>query len=46
MKKINLLLLLAFLPLFAGAYDVKIDGIFYNLNSETKEAEGLILMFR
>ena len=39
MKKINLLLLLAFLPLFASAHDVKIDGIFYNLNSETKEAE-------
>ena len=39
MKKIILLSLLAFLPLLADAYDVQIDGIYYNLNQETKQAE-------
>lgn len=39
MKKIILLSLLAFLPLLAGAYDVEIDGIYYNLSSKTKEAK-------
>lgn len=38
MKKI--LLLLAFvMPMTASAYDAQIDGIYYNLNSNTKEAE-------
>ena len=39
MKKIILLSLLAFLPLLSNAYDVEIDGIYYNLNPETNEAE-------
>lgn len=39
MKKNILFSLLAFLPLLTWAHDVKINGIFYNLNSETNEAE-------
>ncbi len=37
--KVVLLLLLALLPTLAGAYDAEIDEIYYNLNSDTKEAE-------
>ena len=37
MKKI--LLLLALLPLMANAYDVQIDGIYYNLITKAKQAE-------
>ena len=36
MKKI--LLLLTLLPLMASAYDAKIDGMYYNLNKQTKQA--------
>ena len=39
MKKSFLLLLLALLPVLASAYDAMIDGIYYNLDQETKEAE-------
>ena len=39
MKKSFLLLLLTLLPMLASAYDAVIDGIYYNLNQETKKAE-------
>ena len=39
MKKIILFSLLVFIPSLASAYDALIDGIYYNLNFETKEAE-------
>ena len=39
MKKQLLLFILLLLPIMASAYDVKIDGIYYNLNSSTKTAE-------
>ena len=39
MKKLFLSTLLMALPLLASAYDVKIDGIYYNLNPEKNEAE-------
>ena len=39
MKKLFLLFILAFLPLLASADAVKIDGIYYDLNTETKEAK-------
>lgn len=38
MKKITTLLLLALLPLIVKAYDAKIDGVYYNLNTETQNA--------
>ena len=34
MKKQLLLLFLALLPLFASAYDAKIDGIYYNFSGD------------
>ena len=34
----NLLLLFAFLPMAVSAYDVEIDGIYYNLNKENRTA--------
>lgn len=37
MKKI--LLLLSLLPLMASAYNAKINGLFYNLNKQTRQAE-------
>ena len=39
MKKSFLLLLLTLLPMLASAYNAAINGIYYNLNHETKEAE-------
>ena len=39
MKRLCSLLLLALLPLLASAYDAKIDGIYYNLDSNKKQAE-------
>lgn len=39
MKKLFLFSLLVFIPSLASAYDVMIDGICYNLNSKTQEAE-------
>lgn len=39
MKKLLLFSLLVFIPSLASAYDVMIDGICYNLNSKTQEAE-------
>ena len=39
MKKLITSLLLLALPLLVSAYDVQIDGIYYNLNSENNEAE-------
>ena len=40
MKKLTLIFLIALLStLTASAYDAKIDGIYYNLNSETNQAE-------
>ena len=39
MKKTITLVFLALLPLLASAYDAEIDGIYYNINAETKEAE-------
>ena len=38
MKKLFLLSLLTLLPMLASAYDAQVDGIYYNLNAETKEA--------
>ncbi len=38
MKKFQLLFLLMLLPLVASAYDAKIDGIYYNFNTEDKTA--------
>ena len=38
MKKQLLLLLLTLVPMLASAYDAKIDGIYYNLASDTKTA--------
>ncbi len=38
MKKLSTLFLLALLPLMASAYDAEVDGIYYNLNTDTKEA--------
>ncbi len=39
MKKLLLFLLTAALPMVANAYDVKIDGVYYNLNNDAKTAE-------
>lgn len=39
MKRVSFLFLLAILPLMASAYDAQIDGIYYNLNTETKRAK-------
>ena len=39
MKQILLTILLMLLPMLASADAVEIDGIYYNLNAETKEAE-------
>ena len=39
MKKLIIILALILLPSFTWAYDVVIDGIYYNLVKETKEAE-------
>ena len=39
MKRQFLLFVLALLPLLANADAVEIDGIYYNLNTETREAE-------
>ena len=39
MKKVLLSILSIFLPILASAESVKIDGIWYNLNHETQEAE-------
>ena len=39
MKKVILNILFALMPLLAGAYDVKIDGICYNLHLTTLEAD-------
>ena len=39
MNKRILSVIIIFLPLIANAYDVEIDGIYYYLNTETKEAE-------
>ena len=39
MKKQLLLLVMILLPLVASADAVEIDGIYYNLNTETREAE-------
>lgn len=38
MKKPSILFFLALLPLMASAYDAKIDGIYYNFDSSTKQA--------
>ena len=38
MKKITTLLLLALLPLMASAYDVEVDGIYYNLIKKARLA--------
>lgn len=38
MKKITFLFLLTLLPLMASAYDTQINGIYYNLNADTKQA--------
>ena len=39
MKRVSFLFLLAILPLMASAYDAQIDGIYCNLNTETKRAK-------
>ena len=39
MKHFILSILLLALPIIASAYDVEVDGIYYNLNSEKNEAE-------
>ena len=39
MKKQTLLFFLMLMPLMASAYDVEIDGIYYNLNQKTRQAE-------
>ena len=39
MKKLLTLTLLFLLPLLAKAYDAEVDGIYYNLDTEKKEAE-------
>ncbi|MBR6046885.1 MAG: leucine-rich repeat protein [Bacteroidaceae bacterium] len=39
MKKQIILFILILLPMMANAYDVEINGIYYNLKSETKQAE-------
>ena len=39
MKKLTTLLLLTLLPLMASAYDAQVDGIYYNLITEAKQAE-------
>ena len=39
MKKLFLAVILLALPLVVSAYDVEIDGIYYNLNREVNEAE-------
>ena len=39
MKKQIILLILMLLPMLASADKVGIDGIYYNLDQETKEAE-------
>ncbi len=39
MKKTLLFALLAMMPLIASAYDAYIDGIYYNFNISTMEAE-------
>lgn len=39
MKKFLTLTLLLLLPLLAKAYDAEVDGIYYNLDTEKKEAE-------
>ena len=39
MKKILGLLFLAFFPIAMMAYDCEVNGIFYNLNNNTKTAE-------
>ena len=39
MKKLFLSMILMTLPLVVSAYDVQIDGIYYNLNSSSKTAE-------
>lgn len=36
MKKLFLTLILLALPLLVSAYEVEVDGIYYNLNSTTK----------
>ena len=38
MKKIFILILIALIPLNMMAYDAEIDGLFYNLNTQSKEA--------
>ena len=38
MKKLTFLFLIIFLPLMASAYDAKIEGIYYNFDTNTKEA--------
>ena len=38
MKKILFLLLAALLPAVAGAYEARIDGIYYNFNKDAKTA--------
>ena len=39
MKKVLSFFILMLLPMVAGAETVEIDGIYYNLVSDTKEAE-------
>lgn len=39
MKKLSFIFLALLMPLMASAYDANIDGIYYNLNYETKQAE-------
>ena len=39
MKKLLLLLAMILLPMVASAYDVEIDGIYYNLITKGKVAE-------
>ena len=39
MKKRLLFTLMAIAPILASAYDAKIDGIYYNLNTSAMEAE-------
>ncbi len=38
MKRVSLLFMSMLLPILASAYDVKVNGIYYNLNASTKTA--------
>ena len=45
MKKLFLSMILLALPLLVSAYEVEVDGIYYNLNRYDKTAEVTYQMF-